>query len=501
MMFSRMRKGTKVIVAIIAIAFVGGMLYAGGTSLFGNTATAAVAVVNGTPIPYTAFYQVYFNTLQQQQLYGQPISGQMLGQIQYYALDQLINQQLLFQAAEKAKIKVEEAAVNERYQAIQDSYSSKELFEEDLRNSGLTADSLKTILRDSLKIEQLQAEILKDVQVTEAEIKEAFEEVNARHILIRPEDDSDGAKEAARRQAEQLLAELAAGADFAELAKEHSDDPGSGAAGGELGWFGRGRMVEPFEKAAFAAAVGEIVGPVESQFGYHIIQVTDRKEAEGDEFEQAKEDLRQQLLQQKNRERLNKWFAEVKAEAKIEIKDPAILGHKLMLEGAYQEAVDAYQKALKDYDSDPYLHSSLAQAYERLGEMELALEHYQVAADIAETDPELWMMVGSIYQEQGNKEKAIEAYKQASDAAPLDMLIHLQLLSAYQMMGEEELVKEEEEKILAINQAVQEMWSGGEEVQPDADQEEAESAEAESVEAEEPQASDSDSAEEAPAAE
>ncbi|NLY51756.1 MAG: tetratricopeptide repeat protein [Firmicutes bacterium] len=496
MIFARMRKGTKVVVAIIAIAFIGGMLYAGGTSLFGRTANAAVAVVNGTPIPYTAFYQVYFNILQQQQLYGQPISGQMLGQIQYYALDQLINQQLLFQAAENAKIKVEEAAVNERYQAIQDSYSSKELFEEDLRNAGLTASSLKAMLRDSLKIEQLQEEVVKDVQVSEADIKAAFEEVNARHILIKPADDSDGAREAALRQAEELIEELEAGADFAELAKEHSDDPGSGASGGELGWFGRGRMVEPFEKAAFAAAVGEIVGPVESQFGYHIIQVTDRKEAEGDEFEQAKEELRQQLLQEKNRERLNEWFAEVKAAAKIEIKDPAILGHKLMWEGAYKEAVDAYQEALKVNDSDPYLHSSLAQAYQRLDEIELALEHYEKAAGIAETDPELWMMVGMIYQEQGNNEKAVEAYKQASDAAPMDMLLHLQLLSAYQQMGEEELVKEEEEKILAINQAFEEMRQAREEAQEEAADDEAQG---EPVETEEPQAGDS--AEDAEAAE
>ncbi|HHV93770.1 MAG TPA: tetratricopeptide repeat protein [Firmicutes bacterium] len=483
MMFSRMRKGTKVIVAVIAVAFVGGLLYAGGTSLFGRTATAAVAVVNGTPIPYTAFYQVYFNILQQQQLYGQPISGQMLGQIQYYALDQLINQQLLFQAAEDAKIKVEEAAVNERYQAIQDSYSSKELFEEDLKNAGLTASSLRAMLRDSLKIERLQEEVLKEVQVTEEEIRAAYEQVNARHILIRPEEDTDEAREAALRQAEQLIEQLKGGADFAELAKEYSDDPGSGASGGELGWFGRGRMVEPFEKAAFAAAVGEIVGPVESQFGYHIIQVTERKEAEGDEFEQAKEELRQQLLQQKNREKLNEWFAGLKAEAKIEIKDPAIRGHKLMWEGAYEEAIEAYKEALKEYDSDPYLHSSLAHAYQHLDQVELALEHYQAAAEIAETDPELWMMVGTLHQEQGNNEKAIEAYKKASDAAPMDMLVHLQLLSAYQQMGEEELVKEEEEKILAINKAYEEMRQASQESQSEAEQTEGEPAEVEEPEA------------------
>jgi peptidyl-prolyl cis-trans isomerase C len=496
-----MRKGTKVVVGIIAVAFIGGMLYAGGTSLFGNSATAAVAVVNGTPIPYTAFYQVYFNVLQQQQLYGQPISGQMLGQIQYYALDQLINQQLLYQAAENAKIKVEEAAVNERYQAIQDSYSSKELFEQDLKASGLTASSLKTMLRDSLKIEKLQEEVVKGVEVTDAEVKAAFEEVNARHILIRPEDEGEEAREAALQRAKALMEELNAGGDFAELAKEHSDDPGSGVNGGELGWFGRGRMVEPFEKAAFAAAVGELVGPVESQFGYHIIQVTDRKEAEGDAFEEAKEGLRQQLLNEKNRDKLNEWFAEVKAAARVEIKDPAILGHKLMWEGSWQEAVEAYEEALKANDSDPYLHSSLAQAYQQLDDQERALEHYELAAAKAETDPELWMMVGMLYENQDNTEKAVEAYQQASDAAPMDLLLHLQLLGAYQRMGKEELVKVEEEKILAINEAYEEMQQAQEAEEPEAAGQAADEPgiPEETEDVEEPQTSDS--SEEASAAE
>ena len=79
--------------------------------------------------------------------------------------------------------------------------------------------------------------------------------------------------------------------------------------------------------------------------------------------------------------------------------------------------------------------------------------------------------------------KAIEAYKQASDAAPLDMLIHLQLLSAYQMMGEEELVKEEEEKILAINKAYEEMRQASQESQSEAEQTEGEPAEVEEPEA------------------
>jgi peptidyl-prolyl cis-trans isomerase C len=99
---------------------------------------------------------------------------------------------------------------------------------------------------------------------------EAPEEVEASHILIRFGDD----KEAAKTKAEAILAELKNGADFATVAKEKSEDSGSGAKGGDLGRFGRGRMVKPFEDAAFALKKpGELSGLVESQFGYHILKL------------------------------------------------------------------------------------------------------------------------------------------------------------------------------------------------------------------------------------
>lgn len=99
---------------------------------------------------------------------------------------------------------------------------------------------------------------------------EAPEEVEASHILIRFGDD----KEAAKAKAEAILVDLKNGADFATVAKEKSEDPGSGAKGGDLGRFGRGRMVKPFEDAAFALKKpGELSGLVESQFGYHILKL------------------------------------------------------------------------------------------------------------------------------------------------------------------------------------------------------------------------------------
>ena len=105
-----------------------------------------------------------------------------------------------------------------------------------------------------------------DTQPTEQAV------VHARHILIRsPEPDAEN-----RQQAQELLERARSGDDFAALAREYSDDTGSAARGGDLGWFGPDRMVDAFADAAFAASSGDIVGPVRTQFGYHVIQVLDR---------------------------------------------------------------------------------------------------------------------------------------------------------------------------------------------------------------------------------
>ncbi|MGA1494044.1 MAG: peptidyl-prolyl cis-trans isomerase [Rhodothermales bacterium] len=99
--------------------------------------------------------------------------------------------------------------------------------------------------------------------------------VKARHILFRATEGDDDARAEALTEARDVRRQLLNGGDFAQLAAEYSDD-GTAQRGGDLGWFGPGRMVAPFEEAAFGARIGQIVGPVETQFGYHLIEVTDR---------------------------------------------------------------------------------------------------------------------------------------------------------------------------------------------------------------------------------
>ena len=166
------------------------------------------------------------------------------------------------------------------------------------------------------------AVIDKDVSaaVTDAEIRAAYdkqiaatppvEEVRARHILVKTKEEADA-----------IIKDLDGGKNFEEIAKEKSTDPGSGANGGDLGYFAAGQMVPEFEKAAFALNVGEYTKtPVQSQFGFHIIKLEDKRQQQPPAFEQVKDQFRQVVLR-------DKYFALVKSlreAAKVDITDPTL---------------------------------------------------------------------------------------------------------------------------------------------------------------------------------
>nr|WP_277817250.1 peptidylprolyl isomerase [Koleobacter methoxysyntrophicus] len=161
-------------------------------------------------------------------------------------------------------------------------------------------------------------EITKDITVNDVEVKEYYDnnpdefkeypdEVKARHILVNTEE-----------EAKEILKKLKEGADFAELAKEYSKDTGSKEEGGDLGYFNRGIMVPEFDKAVFEMEVGQISDIVKTQFGYHIIKLEDKKISPIIKFDEIKETLHGQLLEEKKYETFNKKIEEWKGSAKIE---------------------------------------------------------------------------------------------------------------------------------------------------------------------------------------
>jgi peptidyl-prolyl cis-trans isomerase C len=148
------------------------------------------------------------------------------------------------------------------------------------------------------------------------------EQVRASHILIStrstdPNADPNKVKAAAKAKAQEILDQIKKGADFNELAKKNSADPGSAAKGGDLGFFSKGQMVKEFEEAAFSLKPGEVSPLVETTYGYHIIKVTDHKDANTTSLDKAKPQIKEMLTNQKKQQFAEKYVSKLKADAKI----------------------------------------------------------------------------------------------------------------------------------------------------------------------------------------
>lgn len=177
-------------------------------------------------------------------------------------------------------------------------------------------DSVEQV-REDIEFYLLAEKLIKPyISVTEDEIKTYFEEnkdsfdqkeqVKASHILVEDEATAKKVKE-----------ELDNGKDFAELAKEYSIDTSNAAAGGDMGYFVKGEMAEEFEKAAFSLKPNTISNPVKTEFGYHIIKVTDKKAAKAAVFEDHKAEINDILFDEKIQEEYPYWLEEKKSDYKI----------------------------------------------------------------------------------------------------------------------------------------------------------------------------------------
>jgi peptidyl-prolyl cis-trans isomerase C len=178
--------------------------------------------------------------------------------------------------------------------------------------------------------EYLRKEVASKATVSEDDIKiyydghkdefKTSDMVRARHILIKvAPQSSEEEKKKAKVKAESVLKKIKDDEDFAGLANNYSDDTSSKLTGGDLGFFARGKMVKPFEDAAFSLKPGEVSGIVETQFGYHIIKLEERKAASTEPLENVKERIQQKLLQDSMRSKVSEFIEKAVKDSKVEI--------------------------------------------------------------------------------------------------------------------------------------------------------------------------------------
>jgi peptidyl-prolyl cis-trans isomerase D len=194
-----------------------------------------------------------------------------------------------------------------------------------------------------------QNRVAQEVAPSEAELQAHYqqnqddfsteEQVQARHILLRT--GGERSDDEARRQLEAAKQRIAGGEDFAALVRELSEEPGAGERGGDLGFFGRGAMVPEFEQAAFAAEVGEIVGPIETPFGLHLLQVTARRPGGARPFAEVRPELVQRLAGEQAAARARQIAGELAAE----LRQGTASVDRMQALAAERPAVDLQQPA------------------------------------------------------------------------------------------------------------------------------------------------------------
>lgn len=231
-------------------------------------------------------------------------------------LENMITIRLLIQA-NRAEQLVTAEEIKKEFEGVRSQFPGEPEFLAALSQNGLSPEGLQQQIEAKLTLDRLT---VKGVTATDEEVAKYFEEhqaelgqpeqVKASHILVATED-----------EAKQIVSQLQGGADFAALAAEKSQDPGTKDQGGDLGFFGRGELVPEFENVAFTLAAGQVSAPVQTQFGWHLIKVAEHRPATPATLEAVKEDIRSALLREKTKQP-EEVLNELRAKAQVKILWP-----------------------------------------------------------------------------------------------------------------------------------------------------------------------------------
>jgi len=293
-----------------------------------------VATVNGDKISRADLEKAFTEALAASGQANAPLTADQKMQGYRQILDGMIMEKLVDKQA--AAVKVDQTEIDAQLAKIKSQFPSEEVFQAEMKKSGLTMDQFAANLSKSIRQSKwMQSQVAGKDSVTEADAKKFYDAntkdftnpdlVKASHILFRTAPDATAAQQkVAENKAKAAIVRVNKGEAFDKLASELSEEPGAAQRGGDLGYFPKDKMVPEFADAAFAQKVGTAsVTPVKTKFGYHVIKVTDKKPAGTESFDDVKPKLIQFLQAQKRRDIFKGVMQELRQAAKIESTLPA----------------------------------------------------------------------------------------------------------------------------------------------------------------------------------
>ncbi len=470
--------------------------------------TRVVATINSKPILRQEYYAELVFT---EKRFAQQLDPTQMRFVRTSVLQSMIDGRLQLEAAKRERLNVTKNDIKaERDRRVEDElqrrFPDKKSLRDYLQRKRISLDELRAnirkpppdddALKTSLQLAKLQEKVEAAVTMSDEQLKASFIEVKARHILITPagmiEDEADAdkpdeagdeteapksgveekiseeqAKQKAKELAEKLLADIKGGADFAALAREHSQDFSSLAQGGDLGWFRKGQMVPEFEKVAFELKPGEVGDIVETSFGYHIIQVEDRRGENPENFEKEKEMYREQALVQAKYRAWQDYVRQLHDQANIEIIDPELKAYQLLDEGKVAEGVTYLAQAAANDSHNIVAAYELAEIYDEIGQQDEAIKILETitASEFGATSPRAHMRLGELLLSKGEQEKAVNSFESASDWArsyiEKDYRVHVQLQQQFEELKKDDLVANEQAWIDEYMEYIRETGMGG----------------------------------------
>ncbi|MFW6005866.1 MAG: tetratricopeptide repeat protein [Candidatus Bipolaricaulota bacterium] len=352
----------------------------GGSSSDKSSEKRVALLVNGEEVTNEEFQNAYDNAIERQKsMYSQfdqdfsrlleGASGKLYElRMKSGTVDSLIERELVVQEADKRGIKLESGEVDQKYNEQLDSILDQQGWTMDqlksaLSNQGRSFDEFEKSMRESvrqqLKQEELRSQVVGDIQPTDEELESFYDEnidqyvddparVKASHLVFNTQSGAESVKNKVEENPDY----------FEEYADENDLDP-------SLGWFSKGEKPRNVEDLAFSLEVGEVGGPIQTSDGWELLRVEDKEERSVQEFEEIRDQVRDDYVNQEEQQRYNNWLEQVKEEGTIEIRLPVVKAYRKAQE-SFQEGLEAYQELKSDNPSiDPYLPYYIGRLYER----------------------------------------------------------------------------------------------------------------------------------------